>query len=157
MLDTVAGLEIDGATVLDLFAGSGAMGIEALSRGARTVVFVDRAPGSVKVVRANLATLGLEEIDLDARDVEVVRAEAVGWLLARPRHFDLALVDPPYAFSEWGTLLGRLDAAVAVLESDRELAAPVTWGILKRKRYGDTLVTVVRHVDPARAGQKGSP
>jgi 16S rRNA (guanine966-N2)-methyltransferase len=161
MLATVAGFDIEGAAVLDLFAGSGALGLEALSRGAGSAVFVDRAPASVKAIWANLEAIGLDPTGLDAtgvhaEDIEVVRAEAVGWL-ASPRRFDLALVDPPYAFDDWGTLLGRLDAAVAVLESDRELVVPVTWEILKHKRYGDTLVMMVRHAGPARPGQKGSP
>jgi len=161
MLDTAPGFDIDGADVLDLFAGSGALGIEALSRGARSAVFVDRAPASVKAISANLEALGMTEdrrgvAAAAAHQVSVVRAEALGWLVT-PRRFDLALVDPPYAFDDWATLLDRLDATLAVLESDRALLVPESWEILKHKRYGDTLVTMVRHATRARPGQKGSP
>jgi 16S rRNA (guanine966-N2)-methyltransferase len=150
MLAALDDVDLDGAMVVDLFAGSGALGIEALSRGAASAVLVERAPAALSAIRANLESLGL------AGQAEVVRADAVGWL-GGSRHFDLALVDPPYAFEDWEELLGRLDAAVAVLESDRELDIPVTWEIVRHKRYGDTLVTVVRHVDVPRQGQKGSP
>jgi len=155
MLDTLADLDLAGAAVVDLFAGSGAMGIEALSRGAGSVAFVERAPKALRAIRANLDVIGIDPT-ASRGTVELVRAEAVGWL-SRGRKFDLALVDPPYAFDAWDALLGHLDAAVAVLESDRELAMPVTWEILRHKRYGDTLVTVVRHAEPSRPGQKGSP
>ncbi len=155
MLDTLVDLDLAGAAVVDLFAGSGAMGIEALSRGAGSVAFVERAPKALRAIRANLDAIGLDPA-VDRGTVEMVRAEAVGWL-ARGRRFDLALADPPYSFDDWDGLLGHLEAGVAVLESDRELAVPVTWEILRHKRYGDTLVTVVRHVDVARPGQKGSP
>ena len=150
MLGALDDIDLDGAVVADLFAGSGALGIEALSRGAASAVLVERSPAAISVIRANLGSLGLAGL------AEVVRADVVGWL-AEARHFDLALVDPPYAFEGWGELLGRLDAKVAVLESDRELEVPVTWEVARHKRYGDTLVTVVRHVDVARQGQKGSP
>jgi 16S rRNA (guanine966-N2)-methyltransferase len=139
--------EIDGADVADLFAGSGAMGIEALSRGAASVVFVDDSAAAVQAVRANLSGTGL---DSDAARVE--RAEVLGWLL-RPHRFDVALCDPPYAFGGWDQLLDRLHAGIAVLESDREIAVPATWEIIRHKRYGGTLVTVVR---PAGAHQKGT-
>ena len=149
MLATIVDLE--GSAVLDLFAGSGAMGIEALSRGAGSAVFVERAPAALASIRANLASTGLD----DGRGTPT-RAEAIVWL-ARPHHFDVAFVDPPYAFDQWEELLSRLDASVAVLESDRELDPAVSWEIVRRKRYGDTLVTVVRHADAARQGQKGIP
>jgi len=149
MLDTL--VDLDGVAVVDLFSGSGAMGIEALSRGAGSVVFVERAPGALAAIRANLVSTGLD--DERARPT---RAEALAYL-ARPHRFDVALVDPPYAFDQWEELLGRLDADLAVLESDRELQVPVGWEILRHKQYGDTLVTVVRHADAPRRGQKGTP
>ncbi len=142
-----------GASVLDLFAGSGALGIEALSRGAASAVFVERDRRAVAVVSANLAALGLA-----GGQVEVARADALAWL-AGPgagRAFDLAFCDPPYAFDEWDALLGRLHATTAVLESDRPLAPPEPWDVLKRKRYGGTLVTVVvRRRSPGSAGRPG--
>lgn len=130
-------VDLHGSTVVDLFAGSGALGIEALSRGAASVVFVDHGVAAVRAVRANLA-------DLDLADrAEVVRDDALRFL-ARRRHFDLALCDPPYAFGDWATLLDLLDASLAVLETGDPLTVPPTWETVREKRYGGTLVTVVR-------------
>lgn len=140
-------LDIEGATVADLFAGSGAMGIEALSRGAASVVFVDRSPAALRAVRANLAATGF-----DLAVASVVRADVLDWL-RRPHAVDLALCDPPYAFAAWGELLGLLRAGLGVLESNRPIDVPDSWEILKGKRYGGTLVTVVR---PTGADQKGT-
>jgi 16S rRNA (guanine966-N2)-methyltransferase len=137
---------VEGASILDLFAGSGAMGIEALSRGAARAVFVESDPAALEVVRGNLAALGLEE------QATVVRAEAVSWLASErvsEECFDLALCDPPYSFDAWADLLGRLHAAVAVLESSRPLEEAVLgarWELARSRRYGGTLVTVVRAV-----------
>ena len=132
-------IDLEGATVVDLFAGSGALGIEALSRGAATCTFVDDAPAAVAAVTANLEALGLA-----GRSV-VVRRDVLGFL-AGAHHFSLALCDPPYDFTGWDVLLGRLSADRAVLESRRPVAVPPGWENVKNKRYGDTLVTVVRSV-----------
>jgi 16S rRNA (guanine966-N2)-methyltransferase len=139
-------VDLDGADVADLFAGSGAMGIEALSRGAASVAFVDNALPAVRAVRANVIGTGL-----DPGATRVVRADVLDWLL-RPHRFDLALCDPPYAFDDWGDLLHRLHAEVAVLESDRAVPVPATWEIIRNKRYGGTLVTVVRSVESHQRG-----
>lgn len=129
-----------GATTLDLFAGSGALGIEALSRGAAAVTFVDSDPRALEVVRANLATT-----DLAAR-ANVVRSDAARFLASGPGSFDLALLDPPYALADdgWATLLGDLDAEVAVLESDRSIALDEGWELLRTKRHGGTVVSFIR-------------
>jgi 16S rRNA (guanine966-N2)-methyltransferase len=129
---------LEGAAVADLFAGSGALGIEALSRGAGSVTFVDNALPAFRAVEANVTGTGL-----DPERAHVVRADVLEWL-RRPHWFDLALCDPPYAFDAWEELLGRLQAEVAVLESDRVVTVPETWEIIRNKRYGGTLVTVVR-------------
>ena len=113
------------------------MGIEALSRGAASVTFVDNSLPAVQAVKANVTGTGL-----DPDQTHVVRSDVLDWLL-RPHRFDLALCDPPYAFDAWGELLGRLHAAVAVLESDRVVTVPESWEIIRNKRYGGTLVTVV--------------
>lgn len=135
---------VEGATVLDLFAGSGAMGIEALSRGAAEATFVDRDPRAVAAVRANLDATGL------ADRATVVRADAGRWLPGAGR-FDLVVLDPPYATDDatWAQLLGELDADVAVLESDREVSLPGGWGILRSRSYGDTVVVLARATRPA--------
>jgi 16S rRNA (guanine966-N2)-methyltransferase len=131
-------MEFDELNVVDLFAGSGALGIEALSRGAASVVFVDDSAPAVAAIKANVTGTGL-----DPAQTEVVRADVLGWL-GRPHRFDLALCDPPYAFDGWEELLGLLTADVAVLESARPIQVPEPWEIIRNKRYGGTLVTVVR-------------
>jgi 16S rRNA (guanine966-N2)-methyltransferase len=139
-------VDLEATTVVDLFAGSGAMGIEALSRGAATAVFVDQAPAAVRAVRENLAAL-----DLSAR-ARVVQDDVLRFV-EHADAVDLALCDPPYAFSSWALLLGRLRATLAVLESADPPELPATWETVREKRYGGTLVTVVRPLgDP----QKGT-
>ncbi len=124
--------------VIDLFCGSGAMGVEALSRGAASATFVDHDPEALEAVRTNLAAVGL-----GGEPATVVRAELPGWL-ERSAPFDLAFCDPPYAFDQWGALLGWLQADVAILESADEIAVPAGWEVTRSRRYGGTLVTVVR-------------
>jgi len=132
-LDSMDGVR--DASVLDLFCGSGALGIEALSRGAASATFVDDDPAAIAAVRANLASTGLE-------GGEVVRADAVRWLDGDAA-FDLALVDPPYSFNGWDAVFSRLRAKVVVAESDRDLEIPPEWLMVRRKRYGGTVVHLV--------------
>jgi len=135
---------VEGATVLDLFAGSGAMGIEALSRGAAHATFVERDRGARAVIERNLAST-----DLAAR-ATVVGADALDWLRTSARRFDLAVCDPPYAFSAWDALLEALPAALVVVESDREVDPGPGWEVVRVKRYGTTVVAIVRpHLAPA--------
>ncbi|MBV8385387.1 MAG: 16S rRNA (guanine(966)-N(2))-methyltransferase RsmD [Acidimicrobiia bacterium] len=123
---------IRGSSVLDLFCGSGALGIEALSRGAGAATFVDSDPAAVSTVRANLASTGLA-------NGEVVRADALRWLDDGAR-FDVALIDPPYAFDEWDEVFSRVRADLVVAESDRVLDVPSPWVVVREKRYGGTVV-----------------
>ena len=139
-------VDLEGMSVADLFAGSGAMGIEALSRGAASTVFVEDAPAAVRSIRDNLATLGIED------RARVVR-EDVLLFLDRPHQFDLALCDPPYEFGSWDRVLGSLHATMAVLESRRPVEIPAGWEVVRNKRYGGTLVTVVRSLG---AHEKGT-
>ena len=134
---------VEGASVVDLFAGSGAMGVEALSRGAGSATFVDHDRRAVEAVRLNLARTGF------ADRATVVRADVGAFLAGAPR-FDIAIVDPPYATTdeEWATVLAVLDADVAVLESDRPLDPGPDWRIVRVGRYGDTVVTFTRHPVP---------
>ncbi|MBW3626137.1 MAG: 16S rRNA (guanine(966)-N(2))-methyltransferase RsmD [Actinobacteria bacterium] len=131
---------LEDASVLDLFAGSGALGIEALSRGAAAATFVDHDPAALAAVRANLATTGL------AAAATVVRSEASRFVASGPGRFDVALLDPPYDFdgSSWSGLLDLVDAGLAVLESDREIDPGERWEPVRVKRYGATVVTLVR-------------
>ena len=147
-------LDLEGLSVADLFAGSGALGIEALSRGAGSAVFVDDGPEALTAIRANLASLGLEDRST------VVRSDVLAWLgrppgVAEARAFDLALCDPPYDFARWPALLERLEAQVAVLESSQPVDLAPPWGVVRQKRYGGTLVTVIRREHSRSTDQKG--
>lgn len=133
------------ASVLDLFAGSGALGIEALSRGAAQVTFVDHDRTAVRAVEANLATCGLTE------RARVVASPVDRFLAAaQERRWDLALIDPPYAHSDdaWLDLLEALPADLAVLESDRAVEPPFGWEVLRSKRYGITHVVIAERRSP---------
>jgi 16S rRNA (guanine966-N2)-methyltransferase len=144
ILGHIAG-PIDGTHVLDLFAGSGALGIEALSRGATHATFVDFGKAPLAAIRGNLRELGLEGRATVVGSDGVVAA-------ARPamRPFDLVFVDPPYA-SDLATraILALPPAnltvdATIVIEHDRRHAPPDSLGSLLRtdqRRYGDTLVS----------------
>ena len=127
---------VAGARVLDLFAGTGALGIEALSRGARGATFVEADPAAVAAIRANLAGTGLT-------GGTVVVADALRFLTDPGGDFDLAFVDPPYSFTAWAEVLARLPAALGVLESRRPVDPGPGWEVTRSARYGDTAVTVV--------------
>jgi 16S rRNA (guanine966-N2)-methyltransferase len=132
---------IDGATVLDLFAGSGALGIEALSRGATTATFVEQDRAARSVLEANLASCGFTEA------AEVVAGDAPRFLAAAgSRRWDLALLDPPYAYDGWPELLLDLPVDLAVLESDHPVDPPFGWEVLRAKRYGGTHVVIARRM-----------
>ncbi len=140
---------VEGSTVVDLFAGSGALGIEALSRGARSATFVESGREAVASIRANLATTAMGD------RAEVVRAGVLEWLAGEgsTRRFDLALCDPPYGFDRWAELLDLLRADLAVLESSRVVEAPPSWEAVKVKRYGGTVVTLIHQLPrPSRKG-----
>ena len=113
---------IAGAQFLDLYAGSGAVGIEALSRGAGRVVFVERAHGPLKVLRANLSHLGLKEgAEVYAGVVSAFLRSGAGG------GFDVVFLDPPYdAEAEYGTALGLLGAAeIHAGSQKRDLGRPL--------------------------------
>jgi len=130
---------LPGATVLDLFAGTGALGLEALSRGAAHVVFVERSTVAIRALRRNVAILGADS------DVEVVRGDAVSYSQALEEgSFDIALADPPYGAGLASDLLDRhLEFPFA-----RELWVEHRWSepvpafpSLRTRRYGDTALT----------------
>lgn len=130
--------DLAGAAVADLFAGTGALGIEALSRGAASADFVDADRRAVAAIRDNLTATGLA-------GGRVHQADVARWLQRRDvdaEAFDIAFADPPYAFTDWPTLLEGLPAGLAVLESDREIDVGQAWEVLRTKRYGSTVVTV---------------
>ncbi len=134
-----------GARVLDLFAGTGALGIEALSRGAREATFVEADPAAVAAIRANLAATGLAGGTVVVADALRFLADPAFRSGTEPgAAFDLAFVDPPYSFTAWAEVLDRLPAAVGVLESRRPFDPGPGWEVTRSARYGDTAVTVVR-------------
>jgi len=146
---------VENEHVLDLFAGTGALGIEALSRGAKRAVFVERDGAALAALRANLESLGLQE-----SEAEVRRAEALGALRSARKHaetYDLVLIDPPYRrASDLGgelalalePLLERRQRARVVVESDRRAPLQLPWEIEKERRYGDTTITIHLHRRP---------
>ena len=126
------------ATVADLFAGTGAMGIEALSRGASSAVFVETDGAAVDAIKANLSATGFAGTRAQVARVDVIRwAEG-----ATP--VDLAIIDHPYSFAEWPRLLAALPARIVVCESGAALDPGPGWEVLKEKRYGTTVVTVAQ-------------
>ena len=137
-------MDLDGASVLDLFAGSGALGIEALSRGAKEATFVDKDRTAVATIEANLDATGIPGGRVVSSPVEM-------WLSRLPagyRTWDLILADPPYRFEGWQDLLLALRDhiaadGIAVLESGTELELPEGWRSVRSKRYGTTVVTLV--------------
>jgi 16S rRNA (guanine966-N2)-methyltransferase len=134
---------VDGLQVADLFSGTGALGIEALSRGAASVTFVDRDPLSLASVRRNLESVGLGESER-AGDATLVRADVDGWVATTASRYDLVLCDPPYGYDGWGPLVARLPSDLVVLESGSPIDAPEGWEVIKSRRYGGTIVTVAR-------------
>ena len=150
------GPRIAGARVLDLFAGTGALGIEALSRGAREAVFVERARGALRVLRENLEALGLGE---RARVLERDLARGLGPLAAGAERFDLVIADPPYE-GGWLERLLACEALPGLLEpeavliterSARAASAPDTPVLRLRssKRYGETAFDWYEHTGRA--------
>ncbi len=127
----------EGAAVVDLFAGSGALGIEAISRGASSVVFVERDRDVARTIAANLADLGVS----DRGRIEVCPVER--W---EPVAGDLVLADPPYGWDGWPDLLARLRSladVLVVVEADHPVEAD-GWEVVARKRHGGTVVSQLR-------------
>jgi 16S rRNA (guanine966-N2)-methyltransferase len=138
--------EVRGDRVLDLFCGTGALGIEAISRGAAEACLVDR---NVSLARRNVRELGLEE------RTRVVRGDALRYLSRSREQFDLILCDPPYRLAD--RLEGELDSLIpgrlatggrVVTESARRRPLALGIPLLSERRYGDTVVRI--HARPAR-------
>jgi 16S rRNA (guanine966-N2)-methyltransferase len=139
--------DLDGASVLDLYAGTGTLGIEAISRGAAAAVFVERAPQSLAVLRMNITAL---ELGTRARILSGDAVRAIERLGREAVRVDLALLDPPYAAREVGRALEALVAArvlapeaLVVVESGRRHPVPSVAGLarLDERRYGDSVIT----------------
>ena len=136
---------VDDATVLDLFAGSGAMGLEALSRGALGCVFVESDRDASRVIQTNLLKLGLTGAVVDTRDACAFLREA----RARGTTYDLILCDPPYG--EWSTLEGELaellptllaDDGVLAVETAARTEPQLPLDLTTSRRYGSARMSI---------------
>jgi len=136
---------VEDAKVVDLFAGSGAMGIEALSRGAASCAFLERDRKALDSIRHNIKTLQL--ID----NTTVLSGDVMTNVVAL-RNVDLVLADPPYDFDRWADLLTVLNLVIApggvvVTESGREIQPPEGWQAIRSKRYGRAWVAFLQRTD----------
>jgi 16S rRNA (guanine(966)-N(2))-methyltransferase RsmD len=152
-LFSALGTAVEGARVLDLFAGSGALGLEALSRGAASALFVDSSGRALEAVRRNLDATGFAE------RARVIRGDALR-VLSRLRRdgarFDLVFLDPPYASELRSSALDRLAepglldrSARVVIEQRADQPVPAIAGlrIIASKRYGGTALTLMEASD----------
>ena len=139
--------DLSGLDVLDLFAGSGALGIEALSRGGARAVFVEQAAAAGAAITANLTALEVppDTVELRRRDVFAALRAA----REARETYDLVFIDPPYRYaaalgSELTNALGPLLApgAWVVTESDRRSPLPLDLGSADERRYGDTVINI---------------
>ena len=149
--------EIDGTSVLDLFAGSGALGIEALSRGAARAVFVERDRLAATALEDNIARLGLSRAEALVRRGGA--AAAMRTARRRGETYDLVFIDPPYAQAErWAPLLQRSlppllnDAARVIVESDRRMPLVLELPLDSERRHGETLIMIHSQPPTAKAG-----
>lgn len=140
MLESRGGLH--DLVVADLFCGSGALGIEALSRGAATCYFYDSDPLCLSAAKQNLDPLQIEGEGI------FVRATLPVW--SPPPHLHLVLMDPPYGPLDLASVLKGVVAERVIVENDRHMAAPAGWEVTKTKRYGTTLVTMLEPMEGGR-------
>jgi 16S rRNA (guanine966-N2)-methyltransferase len=134
-------MDLYGFAVLDLFAGSGALGLEALSRGALTITFVEQAVPCIKSIRANLASLNV------AHQATIIKADARDYVTSCTQTYDLVLMDPPYDKGLASQLAPHVyellkPGGVLVIEhTPREQIAMEIW---KNRVYGDTMITYIQ-------------
>lgn len=140
-------LDFEGIEVLDLFAGSGSLGLEAISRGARHSIFVDRSPQSLEVLEANIETLGCQT------QCSVYPAEVFWFLKNTRRSFDVVFVDPPYRLERITELPEAIytspvvkDGTYVVMEHSKESSVEPSESMyeITRKPFGQTMVLVLR-------------
>jgi len=138
--------DLTDARIVDCFAGTGALGIEALSRGAGHVTFIERdkmaldeRDMTLDVLRENLRSLGLVDTST------VVRGDAVTQV-GQCKDATLVLADPPYDFANWPEFLAAVPCNLVVAEAAAPVAAPAGWEVLRERRYGRTHVTFLRRV-----------
>jgi 16S rRNA (guanine(966)-N(2))-methyltransferase RsmD len=136
--------DVEGATVLDLFSGSGQMGIEAISRGASTVYFVDRSKNSIECTRENVETVGF------SKQAKIFNMDSLDFVRTTPQKFDIVIIDPPYSKGIIEQVLPILESklnqgAKVICEHEKYLKLPESVGELNLKKkysYGKTEVTL---------------
>lgn len=141
---SIVQFDINGSEILDLFAGSGQLGIEAISRGAKRCTFVDESRDSIKVVTENVKTCGFADL------ADILNTESIGYLRTCRKKFDHAFLDPPYNKGILEKALPLLaekmsDRGIIVCEHEMGLVLPESYGALVKKRtykYGKIEVTV---------------
>lgn len=127
---------LEGADVLDLFAGSGALGLEAVSRGAASATFVESAPPALAALKANIDATGFND------RCRVVPGDVMEELPRLGHGYDVVLCDPPYRFDAWPELLSRLPADTVVAESEQAVELGPDWDVVKQRRYAGTVVVI---------------
>ena len=153
--------ELPGARCLDLFAGSGALGLEALSRGAGYSLLLERDPSAAQALRANLQLLKAEAGQL-------VQGDSLGWLRQGNREgkFDLVFIDPPFSLNLWAEVIALLeqgewlaDEATIYLEAPREqlIITPPHWQLHRDKQAGQVSYRLYYRQRPAPAAESGTP
>jgi 16S rRNA (guanine(966)-N(2))-methyltransferase RsmD len=146
IFNIIAG-KVSGAKVLDLFAGTGAMGLEALSRGARFCFFVDKEPEAVRLIRENVKLCAAQDL---SRIIQAPVDAAIGRLNSENELFDLIFMDPPYGegyLEETLAMVGAVAMTDAVVVAERYVKdepplVPEIWQNERERRYGDTLISV---------------
>jgi 16S rRNA (guanine(966)-N(2))-methyltransferase RsmD len=140
--------EIVGKVVLDLFAGTGNLGIEALSRGAKKTIFVEKGRQALRLIQRNLTQFGLEErSEILSKDAN----RAIGILKQKGESFDLILMDPPYQKGLIQKTLMKLNShqiyhkdSILVIEHNRREPLSIVmegWNLIRQRRIGDTLIS----------------
>ena len=136
------GPALPGSTIVDLFAGSGALGLEALSRGASSVTFVERSRAALRTLRANVAILGAES------ESNVVVSDAIAYAARlEPMSFDIGLADPPYGLGLAARLLERFAATpfASQIWVEHRISDPIqNLGDLQQRHYGDTVISILK-------------
>lgn len=143
---SIVQFDVEGAVVLDLFAGSGQLGIEALSRGAKKAVFVDNSPESIKIIKENLKHTQLE------KNAVVINSANNAFLRSTRDTFDIAILDPPYNHKLIHKSLPQLvekmsECGIIICEHERETTLPERFGefaVSKIHRHGRANLTVYR-------------
>jgi 16S rRNA (guanine966-N2)-methyltransferase len=148
------GRDLSGMSCVDLFAGSGALGFEALSRGAAAVAMVEKNPAAWRALGENARRL-------DAKNLSLFRGDALEFVRGTRSRFDVAFVDPPYRLGLQPIVLAELrkilsEGGKAYVESDAILDPPSGWSILKRGRAGNVHFQLLRRDSDDQGGVSGN-